>query len=226
MKTLRLIFVLALLAWAGNADAADWLGISVFSIAPGETKTVSVLLENPASSYTLLEFCLTLPEGITIDSDEDGYLMATPNGMRFTRSHRLEIERSDAGYYKVLIYSSNNAALAGNTGELFSITLTASAQLIEGTYEGRFHDQLFVDMNQEGYEPEPSTFAINVASSVKGDTNRDGKIDVADVTAQVNIINGNAGSGQYDTQAADMDDNGSVGTDDVRALVRLILDKP
>ena len=54
-----------------------------------------------------------------------------------------------------------------------------------------------------------------------GDVNGDGVINVADVTALVNIITGK--TSQYDSRLADVDENGTVDKNDVAALVDIIL---
>ena len=55
-----------------------------------------------------------------------------------------------------------------------------------------------------------------------GDVNRDGVVDVQDITAMVNIILGKDSS-QYDLEAADLDDNGKIEVPDLTALVNIIL---
>ncbi|MBR5697226.1 MAG: dockerin type I repeat-containing protein [Prevotella sp.] len=54
-----------------------------------------------------------------------------------------------------------------------------------------------------------------------GDVNRDGKVDIADLTALVNYLITH--EGDYDLEAADMNHDGDVTTDDVEPLVNLLL---
>ena len=57
-----------------------------------------------------------------------------------------------------------------------------------------------------------------------GDVNGDGDVNVADVTALVNIVNHvQIGNGQWIMDAADVDGSGEVTSADVPALVNLIL---
>lgn len=226
MKNLKQYLIMALLAIASNAFA-DELYVNDFNMEPGETKTVSVELNNPDNRYIMLEFELSLPEGIEISLDEDGELMVTPNGNRFTRSHVLEVEKLTSGNYKFLIYSSRNAALLGDSGELFTMTLTASSAIETGTYQGRFFNQVFANTDKVESNPEESVFNIQVCSVLKGDVNRDGTISIPDVTALVNIILGkdNAVPYQYDHDAADVNDDNTITIPDVTALVNIILGK-
>ena len=54
-----------------------------------------------------------------------------------------------------------------------------------------------------------------------GDVNRDGSVDIADLTALVNYLI--TQEGEYDLDAADMNQDGEVTTDDVEPLVNLLL---
>ena len=56
--------------------------------------------------------------------------------------------------------------------------------------------------------------------ALRGDVNGDGKVDVADVTAQVNLMK----SGSY-SSAADLDGSGTLTEIDVTELVNIVLRK-
>jgi hypothetical protein len=189
MNTLKTIIISALLAVAGNALAADGLHVAAFTIAPGETMTVPVELQNPDDSYIMLEFWMQLPEGVSIDADADGFLLVTKNSERLTQNHPLEIEAKDNNSYKVLIYSTRNAAIKGNSGAIFTMQLTAAADAAVGSYEGRFYSQVFSNADKQEYDPAESTFSVTIGKkALRGDVNEDGKVDIADVTEVVNII--------------------------------------
>lgn len=226
MKALKSYLIIVLLAMAGST-MADELHVVDFTMEAGETKVVSVELNNPDESYIMLEFVLTLPEGIMIARDEDDELQVVPNGNRFTRTHVLEAENLGDGKYKFLIYSTRNAALAGNEGELFTMTLTAGEGMESGTYQGRFSNQVFANVNKEQINPEESLFEIDIINSVPADVNCDGHISIADVTALVNIILGkdDVSPYQYDHDAADVNTDGNISIADVTALVNIILGK-
>ena len=189
MNTLKTIIISALLAVAGNALAADGLHVAAFTIAPGETMTVPVELQNPDDSYIMLEFWMQLPEGVSIDADVDGFLLVTKNSERLTQNHPLEIEAKGNNSYKVLIYSTRNAAIKGNSGAIFTMQLTAAADAAVGSYEGRFFSQVFSNADKQEYDPAESTFSVTIGKkALRGDVNEDGKVDIADVTEVVNII--------------------------------------
>lgn len=58
--------------------------------------------------------------------------------------------------------------------------------------------------------------------SLRGDVNRDGTVDVRDVTATVNIIQKRDPDFDYDYDAADMNANGVIDVIDVTAIINLI----
>lgn len=219
--------IIALLAWAGNASA-DELQIEDIHIAPGQTQTVAVKLENESHRYIMIQFDLQLPKGVRIAKDEDGDLQVKPNEERFTRSHRLVVDEIDTGRYRILIYSTVNAALLGNTGTLLGIALTAADEdAYYGIYIAKVLEQVFADENEEGYEYDDFTFGIEISKSLPGDVNMDGSITIADVTALVNIILGKDDTEpyQYDHEAADVNGDSAVTIADVTALVNIILGK-
>ena len=224
MKRFRLYIIMVLLAIAGNT-LADELYVETFSIAPGETKTISVELNNPEVTYTLLEFSLSLPEGISIAKDENGDWLVQENDTRFTNSHQLEVELQNDGSYKFLIYSNLNTVLNGNSGEIFSITLTVSDSAEKGTYLGRFYDQFFVDPDEQEYDPEDVSFEIRIGSALPGDVNGDETVTIADVTALVNILLGKdkVEPYQYDHDAANVNGDENITKEDITALMNIIL---
>ena len=63
-------------------------------------------------------------------------------------------------------------------------------------------------------------------ASLLGDVNRDGLINIADVTALVNIIRDkdNVQPYQYDHEAANVNEDGLINIADVKALVNIILE--
>lgn len=66
-----------------------------------------------------------------------------------------------------------------------------------------------------------ATLVVDLKSSfLKGDVNRDGVVDVSDVTTLINMI---LGSTPMDQQVADIDENGTVDVSDVTTLINMIL---
>lgn len=164
--TLTRFFTLtiALLATAGNA-LADQLHVSDVSIAPGEAKEVAIALQNPDHSYIMLEFWMSLPDGVVIADDEYGDPACTLNESRFVRSHQMVVNRGEGNNYHFLIYSSRNDVLKGSSGPLFTMTLQALADCTAGTGQGRIYSQLMADGDKTEYHPADVTFGVTISGT-------------------------------------------------------------
>ena len=162
MKKLQILMTMALLAMTGNA-LADELRVDDFTIEPGETKTISVKLNNPNQTYIAFEFFMTLPEGISVAEDEDGYLNVVLNSARSSR-HTLEAEQNADGSYHFLCYSNRNNAFNGTEGEILSMTITADESLGEGVLQGLLFAQKLSDPNENKVVFNDFTFNITVAN--------------------------------------------------------------
>ncbi|MBQ6188376.1 MAG: S8 family serine peptidase [Prevotella sp.] len=70
-------------------------------------------------------------------------------------------------------------------------------------------------------------FQTPLKTTLHGDVTRDGKVDIADVTATIDIVLGKDSVEPfvYDHDAADMDDDGDIDISDVTALIDFILGK-
>lgn len=179
MKALRTIISCALLLFAGSM-LADNLQPGSVEVKPGERATVSVAFDTPATEYIMVEFWLSLPQGISIPMDEDGYFLADGNGDRFKRTHVLEVSEQ-GGNYHFLIYSSRNEAFKGTSGELFNFTIEAASDIAPGNYQGRIFNQLYNDVDKNEYTPGEVTFAINVPGGVTPPPATTNVLSVADL---------------------------------------------
>ena len=163
MKRIKLFLSMALLTIVGNAFA-DNLVVEDFTVAPGTSKTISIELVNPNSEYIMVEFWLSLPEGVSIPMDDDGFYMAEGNSSRFTRTHTLEVNKQD-GFYHFLAFSSRNVAFMGKSGEFISVTLEAASNAQAGTYTAKIFNQLYNDPDKKEITPEDVTFNITIGNS-------------------------------------------------------------
>ena len=164
MKTLRNIFTWVLLAIAGNALAAE-LTVADFSIMPGQQQEVAVAFNNADYECIMLDFWMSLPEGVTIAKDEDGELMYEESSTRFRKSHSMEVAEKEGNTYHILIFSTKNETLKGTSGTLFTLTLEAAANAPQGQQQGRFYNQIFSDADKQEHNPADVSFNIAVGNS-------------------------------------------------------------
>ena len=96
MNTFRFLLAALMLVLTGNMFG-DELVIQDFTIMPGETKEVSIELNNPENPYILLEFEVIFPEGISIAKDVDDEMLVELNSARIAKSHTLEVADQGGG---------------------------------------------------------------------------------------------------------------------------------
>ena len=113
----------------GNATSA--LRIEPFTIAAGETKELAVSLSNPDDALTLLQFDLTLPEGLRLVKTAGEY-MAGMAGRTIQNSHQMNIN-DNGKETRVLLASSSNALIEGTEGTVIRMTVTATDGFAGGT---------------------------------------------------------------------------------------------
>ena len=209
---------------ADGNSCADELHVADFSIQPGESKSVSVELVNPDHAYNTIQFELTLPSGLSIVKTSDNKFAVVPNPDRLTTDFTLEVNEIGEGRYQFLVWTTNTeAVITGTSGELFAMTLTASADAETGMKQGVFSEQLFV-IDEEGYEPADKTFNIRIGR-LPGDANGDGYVTIADVMAVVDYILGNTPK-DFDSDAANVNNDEVITIADAVSLVKMILEMP
>ena len=219
MNKVRLFVLMALLTLVGNASADD-VTVSNVSIAAGETKSISIELNNPSKDYIAFEFWLRLPDGVRVEYDEWGDLMAVMNDSR-ANGHVLEVsEPNNDGVYHFLGYSARNKSLRGRSGELINLTIHCDEDAEAGSYIASVYDLIFSDPNKVEMDFDDFTFSVNVKDDFQvGDVNMDGSVDISDVVALVNMI---LGSTEMNV-AADVNNDSQADISDVVALVNIIL---
>ena len=214
----------AWLVLASHAMADDFT-VADFTIRPGETKTISVELNNTDNEYIAFDFYMSLPEGVSILEDEEGYLLAELNSDRCSEDFELTASKLEDGSYRFICYSFPFTTLNGSSGEILTITVTAAETAVPATGTGTLFSQVLSTPDKTQVEFEDFNFVVDIG--LLGDVNRDKTVTVSDVTALVNIILGkdDALSHLYDYDAADLNGDGGQTIVDVTALVNLILGK-
>ena len=225
MKILRMIMLVVLLALAGSTQA-DEVKVASVSMMPGESKTLSVELENETAMIAF-EFRMRLPEGVTIAKDEDGDFAVTKNSTRLGK-HDMTVALDNDGRYHFLCYSNPIRNIKNNSGELLSIELSCAADAATGSYTGYIEDIIFSDPDKNRIDLADCSFNVTIGTAtIAGDVNNDTEITIADVTALVNIILGkdNEKPYEYNHKAADVNGDKVISVADVTALVNIILGK-
>ena len=127
------LIALAVLPLTAVAQSQTKLTVDDFTIKAGETKTLTVNLENPDMTVTLVQFDLELSEGLSVAKDEDEeYLMdiVTSPSRTTLKKHSLDYNDKNG---RVLLSSSSNKTLSGTSGAIITIDITAAPTFETGT---------------------------------------------------------------------------------------------
>jgi hypothetical protein len=210
------LLTIAIIAWL-SAAATDRFYIEGFVLAPGETCTVSILLDNE-TAYTAFQTDLYLPDGLTVEQEDGDYIFDLTS--RKSRDHIvIGLDRPN-GAIRIISYSMQVNPYSGNSGALVTFNVTASADFNGGTI--KLKNTLFTAMNDQEISFAAEECTVTTPYSGKlGDVNGDGDINVADVTALIAAI---LNSTHVDLAVADINGDNLVNVADVTALIRLILD--
>lgn len=104
---------------------SDHLIIEDFSVKPGKTKIMPVLLENEVTQFSGISFEMTIPEGLTVADDAFELTDRAPN-------HNLNITALSDNSYKVEIKGKYGRLFTGTSGAVLNIEVAAGR-----TFEGQ-----------------------------------------------------------------------------------------
>ncbi len=120
--------IVCLTAWVNGILAEDRIYVPNFSISAGETKDVSVLMDNGAP-YVAFQFDLYLPDGITLT----GYEV---NKNRVPESTEVSMAEQKNGSYRFIAAALSMEEIAGNSGGIITLKLTAKSNVSIGSKAG------------------------------------------------------------------------------------------
>ncbi|MCR5130411.1 MAG: leucine-rich repeat protein, partial [Prevotella sp.] len=190
------------------------------TILTGNSSTLSFGMTNE-DEIIMTEFYMQLPEGISIEEDEDGYPIVTISSERENK-HVIEVNRNSEGLYHFLCYSSKNNAFKGNEGELFNMNLVCAEGVAAGTYTATVRNIIMSDVDRNELTQSDFTFDITVMDVVMGDANGDGRINGMDIVEMVDYIMERP-SNSFVFAAADLTSDGKVNGMDLVELVSLVM---
>lgn len=206
----KTIILFAAMVVALGATATDRFYIEDFTISQGETRTVSILLDNEAE-YTAFQSDLYLPEGLTASN------FALTD--RKNANHTLTATVLPDGGIRLLSYSLNLKTYSGNNGDLVTFDVTASEDF-EGEATVALRGTLFTTVAGVEVPFDNETCTVSLPSTaIRGDVNGDSSVNISDVTALIDILL----SGETAPQSADCNQDGSINISDVTALIDYLL---
>lgn len=217
MKSYLSFILFALVAL--SARATDRFYIEDFTINPGETKVVSIMLDNSVE-YSAFQADLYLPTGLSVVQEDGDYLIDLTD--RKGRDHTISSKLHADGAMRIMSYSTSLKVYSGNSGALVTISIAADEDFT-APVTICLNNILFTTPLGEEVAFADETCTVTLPnSSLKGDVNEDGLINVSDVTALISKILGNDVS-PFNATNADIDNNSIHNVADVTALIRMIL---
>ncbi|MBO4800790.1 MAG: hypothetical protein J5545_02865 [Bacteroidaceae bacterium] len=165
----KLLFSFVTLLFMSVQVKADELILNNVNIQPGGSTSVSVELNNTDNSYRAVLFDLMLPTGVSVVYDEYGD-MQIEKGERLSANYSVTGNHLESGAERFgIINTTDDEAIAGESGILFSFTITADAELIDGTLSAAVSAIKLTDAGAVDHVQEAFTFNISVDSRIHFD---------------------------------------------------------
>ena len=101
MKTRILLFMTAWLSLVSAVQAADGLALSAVSLKPGEEADLTVSIVQETNSYTGFQFDITLPDGLSLVTGDNGLQYAFAQSQ--TNSPACDVEDMGHHVYRYVV---------------------------------------------------------------------------------------------------------------------------
>ena len=195
--------------------ATDRFYIEDFTISPGETRTISILLDNEIE-YTAFQSDIYLPEGLSVEKDGDYYVFELSD--RKARSHILNTAVQNDGAIRLLCYSSSVSPFKGSSGALVYMNVIASNDFVGPKTILIKNTRLGTTTGQEIQFPDETCIVTSSTPLIRGDVNGDGEVNIADINAVIDMILSGSSS-----LAGDVNGDSEVNLADINAVIDIIL---
>ena len=146
----------------------------------GREAVLSVRMKNAVEAEGF-QFALTLPEGVSVVRDEEGFAEATLSTERTTaaRTNTFATSILPDGTLKVMAASTNGSAITAGDGEVCTVKVKVSAGMAEGDYTLLLSDVAISDTNAKSYNVESleATLTVSEASGISATLNDKGEMN-------------------------------------------------
>ena len=143
----------------------DMLTVEAISMKAGDTKQMTIGLNNPTHQYAAFQFDLVLPEGVSIAKNDKGKFIASLNEYR-KNDHTLTVSDMGNNTYRFLTFSMTNAEFYGTSGALVKVTLQAADGIGSGNKTATIKSQVFTEVGGEQAKWSDLNFTITVPEEV------------------------------------------------------------
>lgn len=204
-----------------NATATDRFYIDDFRIGPGDTKLVSINLDNE-SQYSAFQADLYLPAGLSVVQVDGMYDFSLTS--RKGTDHSLVSQPLSNGAIRLLSYSMRVNAYSGNSGALVTFRVKAATDF-EGPAYIELKNMLFTKPTRPTAIEVPFDDEVcTVTKGLRGDVNADGFVNPADLPALIDyLLDGVADPFSY--YGADVNGDGVIEAYDLTFLIDILLNE-
>ena len=204
---------------AAGAAATDRLYIEDFEMAAGESRTVSILLENEVE-YTAFQTDIYLPEGLMVEKDDWDYVFELTS--RKARDHVISSQVQMDGAIRVMSYSINVNAYNGNSGALVTFNVTAASDFSGPATIALRNTLISMPTGVEISLSDEVCTVTTPGAGRPGDVTGDGTIDIEDVTTLISLVLGNSVPDAV-LANANVNGDGTIDIEDVTMLISMVL---
>lgn len=227
MKMKRLFILGVVLVSASITHAADILKVQDVEMAPGESVTLNIELNNTTTNLMGWQCDISLPEGLTLELKDNGKPAATLGDRFSTTEHTISSNRLSNGDYRFIATSIDGEAIPGTSGTLFTVTLKADASLTIGTkLTGTIKNVEFntQDNHKLIFDEVKFSVVMDDISVIPGDANDDKKVDAEDIVTITEYMMGKEPE-NYIIKNADVNGDGIINIADIIQITNQILSK-
>ena len=141
--------------------------IEPFSINAGETKEISVMLDNPNDMFSSLQFDLYLPEGIEVVCDESGYCLGLGSRTSSCKHNYPLAAMQKNGALRILCYSDRGHVFNDESGDIITMTIKADENVTGGTYELSIRNAELARTDESGDTPADTVTEVTVNNTTE-----------------------------------------------------------
>ena len=208
----------------GEVDETNQLLPSDASILRGSQVNLPIQLANTTDNVVGVSYTLTLPEGVTAATDEDGELVYTLNDSRVNNKHfSVTAAQLSDGSWGVRLYTTNaNGVIQGNEGEIMTITLNVDGAMEAGDYQiSLTGNKLSIrddNNNVSTLNISDAVSTLTVTALAMGDVNGDEEVDLSDAIMVIYHSLQQTAS-NFHVEVADMNSDGEIDLSDAITII-------
>lgn len=207
---------------SGPYVPVDTLYIDDFSIEPGNTVSVPVVMDNEITNIAAVQFDIALPSELSIPQADNGdYSIQLTD--RMSDNHYVIANPKANGDIRVVAVSFPTADFIGNSGAIMNIDM-ATIEGFTGTAQFTVKNVTMTTADAQTEISVPDfvvvVTAVKGSDYVYGDVNCDGVVTSADITALYNYL---LSGDETFIATSDVNGDGSITSTDVTVIYNILM---